>query len=68
MSDIFTKESDFEEAVINLMAPHKGWDTKVLRYPTEEDLLKNWADIIFRNNRGRSELGDWPLTDSEMEQ
>ena len=68
MADIFDKESDFEEAVINLMAPHKGWDTKILRYPTEEVLLQNWADIIFRNNRARSELGDWPLTKSEMAQ
>ena len=68
MADIFEKESDFEEAVIKLMAPHKGWDTNILRYPTEEELIQNWANIIFKNNRARSELGDWPLTKSEMAQ
>lgn len=47
---------------------NKGWETKVLKNPTEETLLKNWADILFENNRGIDRLNDAPLTDTEMQQ
>ena len=39
---VFDKESDFEAALIEALS-HKGWETNVLKYPSEEDLLKNWA-------------------------
>lgn len=64
---MFTKEADFEEAFIDIL-PKKGWETEVLKYPTEEDLLKNWARILFENNRGIDRLNDYPLTDGEMQQ
>lgn len=64
---VFDKESDFEEALIEALT-HKGWEPKVLKYPTEEDLLKNWADILFANNRGIDRLNDYPLTSGEMQQ
>ena len=47
---------------------NKGWESHVLKYPTEEDLLKNWADILFENNRGIDRLNDAPLIDTEMQQ
>lgn len=63
----FAKEADFEEALINILSK-KGWEKDVLKYPTEEELLKNWATILFENNRGIDRLNDYPLTDGEMQQ
>ena len=63
----FDKESDFEKSLIELLT-HKGWDPQIIKYPTEEDLLKNWANILFENNRGIDRLNDYPLTDGEMQQ
>ena len=63
----FDKEPDFEEAVIKALG-EVGWEKEVLRYPSEKDLLKNWADILFNNNRQSTRLNDCPLTDSEMQQ
>lgn len=63
----FTKEAEFEKALI-IELSKKGWDEKVIKYPTEEDLLKNWANILYENNRGINRLNDIPLTDGEMQQ
>lgn len=63
----FNQESDFENALIALLKDC-GWEKEVLRYPTEEDLLKNWANILYNNNRDKDRLGDYPLTDGEMKQ
>ena len=64
---VFNKESDFEEALIHVLS-EKGWDNKVLINYTEEQLLRNWADILFKNNRGIDRLNNHPLTDDEMHQ
>ena len=64
---VFDKESDFEAALIEALS-HKGWETNVLKYPSEEDLLKNWANILFENNREIDRLNDYPLTTGEMQQ
>ena len=37
---IFDKESDFEEAVIGVLI-ERGWESEVIRHPSEADLLKN---------------------------
>lgn len=63
----YTKETDFEEALI-LALSKKGWEKEPIKYPTEEDLLKNWANILFENNRGIDRLNDYPLTEGEMQQ
>ncbi len=63
----FEREADFEEALIRVLTTN-GWEKEILRYPTEQDLLRNWAQILFDNNRGIDRLGDYPLTDGEMEQ
>lgn len=63
----FQKEADFEKAVIEALG-QKGWEHEVIQNPSEEDLLKNWANILFDNNRGIDRLGDYPLTDGEMQQ
>ena len=31
-------------------------------------MLKNWADILFENNRSIDRLNDYPLTEGEMRQ
>ena len=64
---IFDKETDFEEAVIGILV-ERGWEKEVIRHPSEADLLKNWADILFNNNRQRNCLNERPLTDGEMQQ
>lgn len=64
---IFNKESDFENAVINLLKT-KGWEDTVLKNYTEKQLIRNWANILFENNRIRDRLNDYPLTDGEMQQ
>lgn len=66
---VFDKESTFEEAVITILKQH-GWDDAegVLRYPTEQDLIDNWAKILFNNNAGIDRLNGCPLTQGEMAQ
>jgi len=64
---IFTKEVVFEEALVNLLLSQKGWE-EVIKRPTEEDLIRNWAEILFQNNRDIDRLNNVPLTDSEMRQ
>ena len=63
----FDKESDFEEALIKILS-EKGWEKKVLKNYTEEQLIQNWANILFENNRGIDRLNDYPLTEGEMQQ
>lgn len=63
----FTKEAKFEEALIAALIK-KGWENEVIKNPTEEDLLNNWANILFDNNRGIDRLNDTPLTIGEMQQ
>ena len=63
----FEREADFEQALIRVLMT-KGWEDTVLQHPTEQDLIRNWAKILFDNNRGIDRLGDYPLTDSEMRQ
>jgi len=63
----YTTESIFETALIEELK-NKGWESEVLKNPTEADLLQNWAVILFQNNREIDRLNDVPLSDSEMQQ
>ena len=63
----FTKEADFEAALIKILSEH-GWEKEVLHNYTEQQLVQNWADILFQNNRGIDRLNDYPLTEGEMQQ
>ena len=66
---VFDREASFEEAVITVLKQH-GWDDAggVLRYPTEQDLIDNWAKILFQNNADIDRLNGCPLTQGEMAQ
>ena len=63
----FTNEAAFETALIEELK-NKGWEGEVLKNPTEADLLKNWAAILFQNNSDIDRLNDVPLSDTEMQQ
>lgn len=63
----FRNEKDFEDALI-AMLPMVGWDDAVLENYDEKQLLQNWADILFENNRSIDRLNDFPLTNGEMQQ
>lgn len=66
--NMYTSELAFEEALVQTLANQKGWENNILKNVTEEDLIKNWADILFENNKDIDRLNDVPLTDSEMQQ
>ncbi len=63
----FTKEDVFEKALVKALTG-KGWEEDIIKYPSEEVLIKNWANILFENNRGVDHLNDFPLTEGEMQQ
>lgn len=64
---IFKKEANFEDALTKILF-NKGWSSEVILYPTEEDLIQNWANILFENNQGIDRLNGCPLTSGEMGQ
>lgn len=63
----FTSEAEFEEKLVEKLS-QKGWEPVVLKNYTEEQLIQNWADILFENNRNIDRLNDYPLTKGEMAQ
>lgn len=65
---VFEQEAAFETALISLLTEKYGWEPEILRYKTEEDLIQNWKQILFENNRDVDRLNDVPLTASEMQQ
>lgn len=64
---MFKREVDFENALVDLLLAEKGWQ-EVINHPTEQELIKNWAKILYENNRDIDKLNDQPLTDGEMAQ
>jgi len=64
----FSKEAEFENAVIHELR-QRGWgDADIIENPSEADLLANWKQILFENNRGKDRLNEVPLTEGEMQQ
>ncbi|MCG9723483.1 HsdR family type I site-specific deoxyribonuclease [Shewanella sp. Isolate7] len=63
----FKTEAQFEQAFIEVLT-HKGWEPEILKNKTEAELLQNWANILFENNRQQDRLNDVPLTTTEMQQ
>ena len=64
----YEHELPFEKDLVNLLVKEKGWVDDVFVNPSEEDLIQNWANIIFNNNRQPTRLGDYPLTEGEIAQ
>jgi len=70
---MFKTEREFEDALIQMLTSQKGWEgwcdlSAVINNPTEDDLIENWAQILFANNRGIDRLNDTKLTRGEMAQ
>lgn len=63
----FDSEQEFEDALVKLLQNY-GWTGKMLYYPTEEQLIENWASILYANNKGIDRLNNQPLTKGEMRQ
>ena len=64
----YNSEKQFEDDLVKMLFEQKGWKDGILNYKTEKELIRNWADILYENNRSIDRLGDYPLTDGEMEQ
>lgn len=62
MADVFTNELAFEDALVEVLERDYGWRNGTLSHPSEQDLLDNWARILFENNRGKDNLNGCPLT------
>ena len=58
----------FEKDLVNFLQQSCGWKDGLIKYPTEEDLIKNWADILFDNNNDPDHLNGHKLTNGEMRQ
>ncbi|WP_447884022.1 type I restriction endonuclease subunit R, EcoR124 family [Serratia fonticola] len=63
----FKTEAQFEQAFIEVLT-NKGWEAEILKNKTEAELLQNWENILFENNRQRDRLNDVPLSNTEMQQ
>jgi len=63
----FDNELVFESELISVLSQY-GWEKEIIKNPSEDDLIKNWANILFANNREIDRLNNQPLTDSEMQQ
>ena len=63
----FDKEVDFEHALITALQSN-GWAEEVIHHPTEEDLIQNWANILYENNQDIDRLNGQPLVKEEMDQ
>lgn len=61
----FKTEAHFEQAFVDVLTD-VGWEAEILTHKTEAELLHNWADILFENNKQQDRLNDVPLTDTEM--
>jgi len=64
----YNDELLFEKDLVSYLQNSCGWKDGIIRYPTEEDLIKNWANILFENNNDIDHLNGKPLTDGEMRQ
>lgn len=64
----YDNETEFEKDFVKYLEEFCGWKGGVLCYPTEQELVNNWANILYNNNRDIDRLGNYPLTSGEMKQ
>ena len=63
----YNDELVFQKDFIEILSQY-GWEKEIIYNPSEDDLLQNWAKILFSNNKEVDRLNDQPLTPSEMQQ
>ena len=64
---MYDDELVFEHDLVEALKQN-GWTDGILNHPNERQLIENWANILFENNRGIDRLNDYPLTETEMDQ
>ena len=64
----YNDELEFEKDFVRYLQECCGWKGGVICYPTEQELIDNWAKILYSNNRDKDRLGNFPLTSGEMKQ
>ena len=64
----YNDELLFERDLINYLQETCGWQDGLIKNPTEDDLIKNWANILYENNNDIDHLNGCKLTDGEMRQ
>lgn len=64
---MYDNELKFEHDLIELLSKN-GWSDKVLKNCTEQQLIDNWAHILYQNNPDIDHLNGCPLTPTEMQQ
>ena len=47
----YSSELLFEKDLVKYLYTNCGWEKEVIKNPTEEDLIKNWANILYENNK-----------------
>ena len=63
----YDDELKFEADVVKKLTEH-GWSKTVLKNKNEQELIDNWADILYNNNKGIDRLNNQPLTEGEKSQ
>lgn len=61
----FTKEKDFQNALTELLTTKKGWLDGVLKYPSQNDLIANWKNVLEHINQNK--LNGRKISDNEMD-
>lgn len=64
----FENEKQFEDALVNNLVQNYGWKHGILNQPTEQDLIDNWAKILYDTNCDKDRLNGCPLTSGEKRQ
>ena len=65
----FRNEKEFEDTLVaKLTQLENQWSRDILEYKTEQELIDNWARILFSNNNTKDTLNDCPLTKTETDQ
>ena len=62
---VFDSEAAFEDAVVEALCSY-GWGDvgDVIVRPTEQELIDNWAAILFDRNKHRDRLNGVPAANS----
>ena len=68
MAQTFTSEREFEDAIVSVLTNEKGWTGGMLNHPSEQDLVDNWARILFGRNNVPDRLNGCPLNEDEKGQ
>lgn len=64
----YTDELEFEADLVRMLRSDKGWKDGVIKNPSEADLVRNWAEILYQNNNTPDRLNGAPLTPGETGQ